>query len=296
MTDDAFEFHLYVPQLRVTMPSLVERAQAAEAAGFTGLALMDHLAPPAAEDQPMLEAMTAATWVAAHTERLIVGHLVLCDAFRHPSVLARQAVTLDHASSGRFELGLGSGSVPAELARYGLGAPSGTDRVARLAETLDVLRGLWSGEPFDYQGRFFSLNSARQLPAPLGRIPLLLGGTGPRTMALVARHADWWNVPIHQLDRVDAVRPQAGAAKLTVQELVTFIPDENRRQEISDLASRRYGRMAGQGGGVTGSGDELVAHYRALRDRGVARVYTWFTDFAPPATLAAFGEQVIARL
>ena len=104
------QFFLFLPQLRFTMADLVDRARAAEAAGFTGIALMDHLSPPLAEDRPMLEAMTAATWLAAATTTLIVSHLVLCDAFRQPAVLARQAVTLDHASGGRFELGIGAGS------------------------------------------------------------------------------------------------------------------------------------------------------------------------------------------
>src|ERR1700721_1211591 len=101
--------------MRMSPAELVERAQAAEAAGFAGVALMDHLAPPQALDQPMFEAMTLATWLAAHTTRLTVGPLVLCDSFRHPSLLARQAVTLDHLSGGRYELAIGSGSTPNEL-------------------------------------------------------------------------------------------------------------------------------------------------------------------------------------
>src|SRR5438270_11387094 len=146
------EFHLFLPQLRMTMESIVERAQAAEAAGFAGIAFMDHLAPPAAEGHPMFEAMETASWVAAHTDRLVVGHLVLCDAVRHPAVLARQVVALDHASGGRFELGIGSGSVPDELDRFGIDVGGG--RVARLAETLDVLKLLWSGDSVDFDGQF----------------------------------------------------------------------------------------------------------------------------------------------
>ena len=144
------EFHLFVPQMRLTPNAIVARAVVAEAAGFDGIALMDHLVPPAAEDQPMYEAMTMATWLATRTHRLTISHLVLCDAFRSPAVLARQAVTLDHLSSGRFELALGSGSTPGELSMFGLGGWNLAQRTARLGETLDVLKGLWSGERFDY--------------------------------------------------------------------------------------------------------------------------------------------------
>src|SRR5437899_8662538 len=146
------EFHLFLPQLRMTFDEIVERAQAAEEAGFTGIAFMDHLVPPGAEDRPMYEAMTTAALVAARTERLVVGHLVLCDAFRHPAVLARQAVTVDHASGGRFELGIGAGSVPGELETFGVDV--GGSRVDRLRETLEIVTALWREEAVDFEGRF----------------------------------------------------------------------------------------------------------------------------------------------
>src|ERR1700693_947889 len=114
------EFWVFLPQMRLTMEQLVERARAAEAAGFEGLAGMDHLAPPGAEAQPMFDAMVTNTWLAGHTQRLRVGSLVLCDSFRHPAVLAREAVSLDHASEGRFDLGIGWGSVADELRAFGL--------------------------------------------------------------------------------------------------------------------------------------------------------------------------------
>jgi len=85
-----------------------------------GVAGMDHLAPPMAEDQPMYEAMVTNMWLAAHTETVTLSSLVLCDAFRHPAMLAREAVAIDHASGGRYELGLGWGSVPAEFEVYAL--------------------------------------------------------------------------------------------------------------------------------------------------------------------------------
>ena len=141
------EFHLFLPQMRLSLDALVERARVAEGAGFTGIALMDHLAPPMALDQPMFDAIVTAAWLAAHTERLIIGHLVLCDSLRHPAVLARQAVSLDHASGGRFELGIGWGSVPEELTTFGIGSVDARVRVQRLGETLDArARSLDGGE------------------------------------------------------------------------------------------------------------------------------------------------------
>jgi alkanesulfonate monooxygenase SsuD/methylene tetrahydromethanopterin reductase-like flavin-dependent oxidoreductase (luciferase family) len=295
-TDPArLEFHLYLPQLRLSLDDLVVRSRAAEAAGFDGVALMDHLAPPAAVDQPMFEAVTTAMWLAGHTERLTIGHLVLCDGFRHPALLARQAVALDHASGGRFELGIGAGSVPAELAVFGLPTPTAAQRVARLGETLEVLALLWSGERVDYEGRYVTLVGAQQLPVPTRPIPVVVGGTGDKMLELVSAHADWWNVPTHQSHRLHEARDRIGGARVSVQQLVTFIPDGASRHDVTALAERRFGFM-GPDRPVTGDGPELVAHFRGLRADGVERVYTWLTDFASPDGLAAFGRQVIDAL
>jgi alkanesulfonate monooxygenase SsuD/methylene tetrahydromethanopterin reductase-like flavin-dependent oxidoreductase (luciferase family) len=289
------EFHLYLPQMRMTMPELVERARRAEQAGFAGIAMMDHLAPPGAEASPMFEAMTAATWLAAKTDRLRVGHLVLCDMFRHPVMLAKQVVTLDHASEGRFELGIGWGSVPAEFARYGVGDTAARARVDRLAETLAVLRALWSGESISYQGEYFTLAKAAALPVPRQPIPITIGGTGPRTLALVAAYADWWNVPVHKLDQLDGLRDRVGTARVSAQQMVTVIPADAtraRREEITAAAHRRFGAFLGAGGLAEGTPAELTEHFGALASRGVERVYPWFTDFADPTTLDAFTEVI----
>ena len=92
------EWYLFLPQVRLSVADITERARHAEASGFDGIAFVDHLEAPGLSDESIWEAMGIATWVAAKTERLRIGHLVLCDAFRHPAVLAKQAVTLSAAS------------------------------------------------------------------------------------------------------------------------------------------------------------------------------------------------------
>jgi alkanesulfonate monooxygenase SsuD/methylene tetrahydromethanopterin reductase-like flavin-dependent oxidoreductase (luciferase family) len=244
-----------------------------------------------AEDQPMHEAMTTATWLAAHTQTLSVGHLVLCDSLRHPAVLAKQAVTIDHASGGRFELGIGWGSVPDELDAFGVGDSAPSARVRRLAESLEVMTALWSGDTVDFDGEFHRVKGGRQQPVPLAKIPLLIGGAGRKTLALVARYADWWNLPIYALERLEELRPSAGGARVSVQQMVAFVPDETQRDRVTELALGRFGVYAD--GLVIGDAAQLVDHFAALHDRGVERFYAWFSDFADPQTLAAFGADVI---
>jgi len=279
--------------MRMSFEDIVARARSAENAGFHGIALMDHLAPPGAEDQPMFEAMVTATWLAARTSAMTIGHLVLCDAIRHPALLARQAVSLDHASGGRFELGIGWGSVPAELAAYGVTTADARARVRRLAETLAVLRALWSGEVVDFAGEFHRITSVQQRPTPLTTIPVVIGGAGPATLELVTAYADWWNVPIYATDRLAELKPHTGRARTSIQQLVALVPSEAEREAVTETARRRYGSW--NSNLVTGTTEELVDHFTGLGRLGVERFYVWFTDFAAPSTLERFGE-VIAEL
>jgi alkanesulfonate monooxygenase SsuD/methylene tetrahydromethanopterin reductase-like flavin-dependent oxidoreductase (luciferase family) len=288
----SFSFHLFLPQMRMSFGAIVDRAVAAERAGFEGIALMDHLAPPLATDQDMWESMIMAGWLLSKTETLKVGHLVLCDSLRHPAVLARQAVSLDHASGGRFELGIGWGSVPEELETFGVGTAVPRERVERLAESLEIVRALWTGEPVDYGGRFFTLRGAQQRPMPLGSIPIQIGGVGKRTLELVRAHADWWNVPVHALDRFDAVREQVGSARVSMQQMVALLESEDQRPEVTSLVRRRFGSGAMGSTVVIGTAEEMTEHFSSLRERGIERVYTWFADFAPPATLERFSAVV----
>lgn len=276
------EWFLFLPQSRLGIGDIVARARTAEASGFHGVAFIDHLQTPMAPDAPIWEAMTIATWVAAHTERLRIGHLVLCDAFRHPAVLAKQAVTLAEASGGRFELGLGSGSMPGELARFGLGAPTAGQRVTALEQTVTALRRYWAG------------GEDAQLPPPSHPIPLLLAGTGPRMLELVARHADWWNLPATHVDALPELLGKIGAARASVQQMVGFVADGADAEAVIDKARRRFGQLGP--GLICGRAEELIEYFAGLHRQGAQRFYVWFSDFAAPETVAEFGKQVISAL
>src|SRR6201993_2549129 len=199
------EWYLFLPQVRVPVADIVERARHAEASGFAGIAFIDHLEAPGLRDESIWEAMSVATWVAAKTERLRIGHLVLCDAFRHPAVLAKQAVTLSEASDGRFELGLGSGSWPAEFARFDIGQEDPVARVEQLERHLGLIMQYWGRD---------GVSDRSQSPLPEHPIPLVLGGTGRRTMELVRRYADWWNISVNRIDRLARLAPTAAPARV----------------------------------------------------------------------------------
>jgi alkanesulfonate monooxygenase SsuD/methylene tetrahydromethanopterin reductase-like flavin-dependent oxidoreductase (luciferase family) len=276
------EWYLFLPQVRVPVADIVERARHAEASGFTGIAFIDHLEAPGLPDESIWEAMSVATWVAAKTERLRIGHLVLCDAFRHPAVLAKQAVTLSEASDGRFELGLGSGSWPAEFTRFDVGQQDPVARVKQLESHLDVIGQYW--------GRGDDATRS-QSPLPTHPIPLILGGTGRRMMELVRRYADWWNIPANHIDRLAELAPAAGSARVSIQQMIGFVRKDSDPAKVREVSARRFGNLGS--GLVCGDADELSGHFSNLSGQGVERFYVWFADFAAPESLHEFGETVI---
>jgi alkanesulfonate monooxygenase SsuD/methylene tetrahydromethanopterin reductase-like flavin-dependent oxidoreductase (luciferase family) len=287
-------FHLYLPQMRMTHDAIVQRALAAEEAGFEGMAFMDHLAPPLAFEHGMWDAMTTAAWVLARTTTLTVGHLVLLDALRQPAVLAREVTSLDHASGSRFELGIGWGSVPSELDVFGVGSTAAPERVARLAESLEIMRALWAGGVVDFQGEHFTLAGAQQQPVPTRWIPITIGGTGRRTLELVRAHADWWNIPVHQLEERTRLQDQAGKARISVQSMVAIVPSDDERSNVTAVVERRFGGNALGAALVVGTAPELTDHFVNLHEQGVDRFYVWFADFAPVETLRRFSDVIAA--
>src|ERR1700742_913411 len=247
------EWYLFLPQVRVPVADIVDRARHAEASGFTGIAFIDHLEAPGLRDESIWEAMSVATWVAAKTERLRIGHLVLCDAFRHPAVLAKQAVTLSDASDGRFELGLGSGSWPAEFTRFDVGLQDPVARVEQLGRHLALLTQYW-GDTEDAD--------ATQLPKRTYPIPLVLGGSGPRMMELVRTYADWWNLQANHLDRLPKLASAAGTARVSIQQMVGFVKSGSDPDKVRELSNRRFGNLGP--GLVCGDAEELIAHFNGL--------------------------------
>jgi len=288
-------FGLYLPQIRMSFDRILERTLAAEAAGFDSVWLMDHFAAPMAPDVDTFEGWTIATALAARTSTIRIGHLVLCDPFRHPVLLAKTAASFDVISNGRLELGIGWGSVPAELATFGFGPEPAATRSARLRETLEIVELMFSGEPFDFSGDHFTLRGATGRPVPAqSHVPVHIGGGGPKlTMPLVERFADWWNCPGYALDRLDELRPLAGNARVSVQHPIGLAASSKDRDEAIATVQRRFGSW---GGVVAGTADEVAATLAGEVERGVEGFVCQFSDFGTPFTVEHFMREVAPAL
>jgi probable F420-dependent oxidoreductase len=161
-----------------------ERAQWAESVGFSTVSIADHLVPLPAP-------FSTLAMVAAATERLRIGTLVLNNDFRHPVIVAREAATLDWLSGGRMELGLGAGHMGSEYDEAGLGFDPAATRVARLAESVRLIKGLLAGDAVDVAGDHYTIRGHRSFPQPVQRpLPILVGGNGTALLRTAAADAD----------------------------------------------------------------------------------------------------------
>jgi len=300
---------VYLPQVGFTWDELRTRVLACDELGIHSVWFMDHLYPPTLPQVPSFEAWTTAAALAGATERVRLGHLVLCNGFRHPAVLAKMAITLDHASGGRFELGIGSGSYAPEFAEFGLPFPPAAERAARLGETLEVVTRLFAEERASFDGVYYPLRDAPSLPRPLQhpRPPIHVGGAGERrTLPLAARYADVWNCPTYgvaELERkIDVLHGHCRTigrdpATLRVTEEVVLALVE-RRDQVDAARALAERRFAGPGwgfaaGGYCGTPDDIVARLRERAKLGVSGVVFFFHDRVEPATLRLLAREVI---
>lgn len=178
--------------------TMVERWRQIEALGFDSAWVFDHFLSTerGGGDHTYLEAWTALAGLAARTPRVRVGVLVSGNTYRHPSLLAKQAVTVDQISGGRLVLGLGAGWHEPEHRAYGFDFPPPGERVGRVREAVEILSSLQRQERTTVHGRYYHLEEAPFEPKPVrpGGIPLLIGTRGPRMLRIVAQYADIWNM------------------------------------------------------------------------------------------------------
>ena len=190
-------FGLDVAQQRMPWDELVRRVRLAEDLGFDGMWGFDHFQPMYGEGPgETFEGMTTLAALAGATSRIRLGLLVTGVTYRHPSVLAAQAVTIDHASHGRLELALGAAWFDKEHRELGIPFPPTGERFDLLEDALEIVTRLFTGEVVSYDGKQVSLHDASLRPVPVQQPhpPIWIGGTGPtRTLPLAARFADVWH-------------------------------------------------------------------------------------------------------
>jgi alkanesulfonate monooxygenase SsuD/methylene tetrahydromethanopterin reductase-like flavin-dependent oxidoreductase (luciferase family) len=242
-------------------------ARHAESLGFDLVTAMDHLPG----SRPSFETWTLLTWVAASTERILVGTNVLGMPYRHPAVTAKMAETFQRLSGGRLVLGIGGGGSNQEFAAFGLPVRKPREKVDAFEEGIGVIRRLWEGGPVTFHGAQYSVEGAEISPTPEPPIPLWFGSYGPRSLALTGRLADGW-IPSYRYappqrwqqmrDRVRKAAEEAG------RDPETLAYAYNVGVRVDERAEQRHGMIAGPP-------DKVVEEILPLLRAGVTFPVIW---------------------
>lgn len=307
----ALDIGVYVPQMGFGYSDVLHRAKRCEEWGIGSLWLYDHLYGPGVPAIDSLEAWTLATALLSQTERLRVGHMVLCNQFRHPAVLAKMATTLDQISGGRLQLGMGSGSIEDEHARAGMDWGSFAERSQRLGESLEILTQAFGSGTVDHAGEHYTVRDMPIRPGPVQqpRPPIVVGGVGEKyTLPLVARYADVWNVPTYALGELEHklavlrslcadIGRDPATILMSVEAVMALAPDENSLPTVREFAEKRFGGpgFGLQEGGLIGTAPMIVERLRQWQDIGFGQVVLFTHDRASDETLERLAAEVITE-
>jgi len=175
--------------------TLVERWQCLDEFGFDSAWVADHFVNPFFPSEPFLEGWTLLSALATHTRRIRLGTMVTNISLHNLAVLAKQALTVDHVSGGRLELGVGAGGAPADHTLTGIPDWDPPERAARLREAVEIVDRMLRDEVTTYRGRYYQVEGAEMHPAPIQkpRPPLTVAALAPKSLRTAARYADSWN-------------------------------------------------------------------------------------------------------
>lgn len=298
---------VFLPLAGLDWPTLRSRAELIERLGYESLWLDDHFWFPQRPEADHLDAWTALSALALATQRLRVGPLVLCHSYRSPALLAKMAASLSRISGERLELGLGAGWMEEEYRAYGYPFPPGRERIAQLEEAVAILREMWSADRATFHGTYHTVEAAPLLPKPR-RLPLILGGAGPRLLRLAARHADGWNCPNPAWRELAAKREllhraceEIGRDPATIevseQVMVVLAASEREVERARERTARELAGFVKLDGDVhIGTPARVVDGLRARRKLGVERFMVMFGDFGSEEQLELFAREVLPVL
>jgi F420-dependent oxidoreductase-like protein len=271
------QFGVHTGLQYTSIPELQDLWRRIEELGFDWISIWDHFYAADNSGNPhCLEAIASHAALAATTNRVRCGSLVYSVGYRHPAVLANSMATLDQLSNGRITLGLGAGWLQNEYDVYGIDYGSPRERLRKLEESIQCVRGLLTQDATDFDGTYFTLRGAQCEPKPVqARLPIWIGGAGEKvTLRIAAQYADGWNVPFippdqwaHKAKVLDAHCERLGRDPKEITKTVNvgmaFTEEELQRQfgPMSDWIRPSV---------FTGSVQQMVDHAGAFCSAGAS--------------------------
>ncbi len=264
--------------------TIARQVAEAEGSGFDTVLVMDHfyqLPALGAATNEMLECYTVLAALAQRTSRVRLGALVTGNTYRNPTLLAKTVTALDVVSGGRAQLGIGAGWFQLEHDSLGYEFGTFTDRFERLEEALQIILPMLRGERPTLDGTWYAVRDAINSPAPVGRIPVMIGGAGERkTLRMVAQYADASNIICPREDiprKLDALaahceRLGRDRSEITVSYQTSCVIAPTHEQAVAEMeeAVARIPELAGRrDSAIVGNADEVAEQYAAILAAGV---------------------------
>lgn len=277
---------------------------------FDSVWLSDHFVPGVSWRPPHVdtfEAWSALCHFAAAYPSFQYSHSVLASSYRMPSLLAKMAATTQLLTRGRLILSIGAGWKDDEYRAYGYPFPSARVRIGQLDEAVQIIRKMWTESPASFHGTYYQIENAYCNPMPAPVPPILIGGGGERlTLRVVAKHADWWNLPGGGPDvyrhKLDVLAEHCAAVGRDVATIVRTwetgcVAIATTRAEAQRLAEASpFYRNSDPTGSIVGSPADVLAQLRRYVDLGVSHFILRFADFPRLDGIMLFAETVAPEL
>jgi probable F420-dependent oxidoreductase len=302
-----FGIVLHVTATYANWDTLLSIAKEAEHLGYDSIWVSDHFISPSGRPYG-LEAWTILSALASSTKKIRLGTYVLCNQFRHPSLLAKMASTLDNISKGRLELGIGAGWLKDEHVAFGFGWDKHLVRVERLRESIEIIKRLWTENSVSYNGKHFKLKNATLEPKPFQKPhPFIwIGGNSSDIRRVVAEVGDGW-IPVLPTP------PQLANGVLQIKERMTHVGRDPKKlqvayggsgcaliaeseQLIKKLAEpliRSMGKPKEESACLIGTPEQCIQKIERYQKAGAQKIVAGFYDFPSLKSLKLFAKWVI---
>lgn len=311
MTPQGWKHDLDGLEPHAAFETMIAIAQRIEALRLDSVWLYDHMhavPPPATPGTTVFECWSSLMAIAMRTTTVRLGQMVTCTPYRNAALLAKISSTLDVASNGRLEMGIGGGWYWEEFNSYGYGFPEPRERLGYLRDTVNILKRMWRDEKATWEGTYASVTDAICDPKPLQkpRPPIWIGGGGEQiTLRIVAKHADWANFmgPIDVFERkrdilwkhCDDVGRDRDEVKLSIHPECLIANDEQSLEALVAKHPSIFGAADDQrrASHLIGTVQQVVDKLGKYKDLGCEGVVPWFPDYPGTGSLELFASDVM---
>jgi F420-dependent oxidoreductase-like protein len=311
------DFGVFINPERPSYSLIKEEVMTTERLGFDSVWLSDHvfglIGSPA---NPFYECWTTTSALVADTQRVKLGQLVLCNPFRHPSLLAKMGATLDSISDGRLILGLGTGWAKNEFNGYGYLFEKPATRVRRVAEAAQIIRKMWTMKSASFKGRHYEIDNAYCSPKPVQKPhpPIMIAGSGEQlTLKTVARYADWSNFTAwfgsseEFRGKVDVLSKHCDAVDRDIGEITKSfavyvligedrVDVEAKEKSFNETMVKRWGADCDRKVPMRGTPEDVIQQIGEYRDAGVDYFIVRFMGGDFKRESAIFAEYVLPEV